>query len=380
MLLGIHLTLLIGPAVPVPAPPGIAEALQSVQVTHADEGRSGFQLVFEMGRGGPTDIVDYPPLLSPLLRPFSRVVLIAHFNLVPHVLMDGIVTTRQVAPGSEPGAATLTLTGEDVSVMMDLEQKRAEHPAQDETLIALKIIASYALYGLVPDVRPPPVVDVPVPIDRVPAQQDTDLEYLKAMASRHGYVFFIEPGPLPLMNTAYWGPPKRLGIPQPALSVNMGPQTNVETISFQYNALAPTMVMDSVQDADLNVKLPVVTFMGTRPPLVPMPALPFNLPNVKRSLLSDSSGLKITQAYARAQAITDKSLDAVVTATGSLDALRYGGLLKPRGLVGLRGAGFTHDGLYYVKNVSHAISRGGYKQNFTLTREGDGALMPVVRP
>jgi hypothetical protein len=139
-------------------------------------------------------------------------------------------------------------------------------------------------------------------------------------------------------------------------------------------------VMDSVQDADLNVKLPVVTFMGTRPPLVPMPALPFNLPNVKRSLLPDSSGMKIAQAYARAQAITDKSLDAVVTATGTLDALRYGGLLKPRGLVGLRGAGFTHDGLYYVKNVSHAISRGGYKQNFTLTREGDGALTPVVRP
>ncbi len=380
MLLGIHLTLLIGPAVPVPAPPDVAEALKSVQVTHADEGRSGFQLVFEMGRGGLLDIVDYPPLMNPLLRPFSRVVLMVHFNLVPHVLMDGIITNRQVSPGTQPGAATLTLTGEDVSVMMDLEQKRAEHPAQDETLIALKIIASYALYGLVPDVRPPPVMDVPVPIDRVPTQQDTDLEYLKSIATRHGYVFFIEPGPLPMMNTAYWGPPKRFGIPQPALSVNMGPQTNVETIGFQYNALAPTMVMDSVQDSDLNVKLPVITVVSMRPPLVPMPALPFNLPNVKRSLLPDGSGQKIAQAFARAQAITDRSLDAVVTATGTLDALRYGGVLKPRGLVGLRGAGFTHDGFYYVKNVTHAITRGGYKQNFTLTREGDGAMTPMVPP
>ena len=380
MILGIHLTLMIGPTVPIPAPQPIAEALRSVQVTHADEGRSGFQLVFEIGRSGPMDLLDYPALLNPLMRPFARVVLFVTFNLTMYVLMDGIVTNRQMTPGSEPGAGTLTLTGEDVSVMMDMEQKRAEHPAQDETLIALKLIAQYALYGMVPMVIPPPVIDVPIPIQRIPVQQDTDLEYLKAMAQRHGYAFFVEPGPLPLMNTAYWGPPKRIGIPQSALSVNMGPDTNVETINFQTNAMAPVMVMDTVQDADLNMSLPVITFIGTRPPLVPMPALPFNLPHVKTSLLPDSSGTSITQAYARAQAMTDRSLDAVVTATGTLDALRYGGVLKPRALVGLRGAGFTHDGIYYVKTVSHAISRGSYKQNFTLTREGDGAITPVVIP
>jgi len=60
--------------------------------------------------------------------------------------------------------------------------------------------------------------------------------------------------------------------------------------------------------------------------------------------------------------------------------LRYGDLLRPRGIVGLRGAGFTHDGLYYVKSVSHTISKGQYKQRFTLTREGTGALTPVVIP
>ena len=47
-------------------------------------------------------------------------------------------------------------------------------------------------------------------------------------------------------------------------------------------------------------------------------------------------------------------------------------------LVGLRGAGFTYDGLYYVKSVSHAISKGQYKQRFSLTREGTGAITPVV--
>ena len=61
------------------------------------------------------------------------------------------------------------------------------------------------------------------------------------------------------------------------------------------------------------------------------------------------------------------------TAQGELDGLQYGDVLKPRGIVGVRGAGFTHDGLYYVKSVSHSISKGQYKQRFSLTREGTGA-------
>ena len=53
-------------------------------------------------------------------------------------------------------------------------------------------------------------------------------EILREMAARYGYVFYITPGPAPMTNTAYWGPPIRAGIPQRALSVNMGPETNVE--------------------------------------------------------------------------------------------------------------------------------------------------------
>ena len=60
--------------------------------------------------------------------------------------------------------------------------------------------------------------------------------------------------------------------------------------------------------------------------------------------------------------------------------MRYGDVLRPRGVVGLRGAGFTFDGLYYVKSVSHSISRGQFKQRFSLSREGTGAITPVVAP
>ncbi len=377
--LGVHLTLLIGPTLAMPAPALLAEALQSIEVTHSDEGRSGFQLVFQAGRDALTGLIDYPLLSLPLLRPFNRVVLIVTFQGIPSVLMDGIITHQQLNPGSRPGTGQLTVTGEDVSVMMDLAEKSAEHPAQDETIIALKIIASYAQYGLIPLVIPPVVIDPPIPIERTPVQQGTDLAYLQQMAVRHGYVFFVTPGPAPLTNIAYWGPPKRLDVPQPALLTNLGPATNVDSINFQYNALEPTMVSGHVQDRVTGATLPVQTFASTRLPLSSQPAWLVQQPNVRSRAFRDS-GVNAIQAFGRAQAVTDASVDRVLTATGELNALRYGSTLKARGIVGVRGAGYSYSGLYYVKRVTHKLSRGQYTQQFTLVRDGMGALTPVVVP
>jgi len=378
MLLGVNLTLLIGPTVAVPAPLMLTQALQKVEVTHSDEGQSGFQITFQVGRSGPIDLLDYPLLSNPLLRPFNRVILIVTFNAIPRVLMDGIITRQQLSPGNTPGASTLTVTGEDVSVMMDLEEKSVEHPAQDETLIALKLIASYAQYGLIPMVFPPMVIDPPIPIERVPVQQGTDLQYLKQIAERHAYVFYITPGPVPFTNTAYWGPPVRVGLPQRALSVNLGGETNVERVSFHNNGLGPTTVSGKVQDRMTNQSMPVRTFASLRPPLAALPAWLVNQPNV-RSTQFRQSGVNAMQAMARAQASTDRSIDAV-TADGELDTLRYNDLLQARGLVGLRGVGYSHDGLWYVKRVTHVIEKEKYRQRFGLVREGLGSTTPAVIP
>ena len=57
-----------------------------------------------------------------------------------------------------------------------------------------------------------------------------------------------------------------------------------------------------------------------------------------------------------------------------------GHILQAPGIVGVRGIGNTYDGKYYVKNVTHKISRGRYTQQFTLTRSGVGSLSNTVRP
>jgi hypothetical protein len=198
------------------------------------------------------------------------------------------------------------------------------------------------------------------------------------MAKRYGYVFYVTPGPVPLTNTAYWGPPIREKLPQRALSVDMGAVTNVDSINFQNNSLAPTLVSGRIQDRNTSQSAPVHSFTSTRVPLSTEPALAANATHVRRRQFRQC-GLNTMQAAARAQGITDASVDDVVTATGTLDVLRYGDLLEPRRPVGLRGVGLQYDGLYYVKNVTHQIRKGEYRQRFTLTREGTGSTTPVVR-
>ncbi len=371
------LTLMIGPTLPAPASPTLLDALDHVQVTTSDRGRSGFQLVFSAGRSGSADRIDYPLLSQPELRLFSRVVLLVAFGGPPKVLMDGVITHRELMPGDLPGNGTLTVTGEDVSVMMDLEEKNVEHPAQAENVIATLLIASYPTYGLIPQVTSPPLVDTPTPIERIPVQRGTDLAYLNAMAARFGFVCYVIPGPVPTSNTVYWGPPVRSGPPQPALTVDMGAQTNVERISFRANGLAPTKVRGVVQDPVSNQAVTVASAASLRVPLSAQPDWQ-TLPSTRTTLVS-GSGLTSSQALARAQGAADASTDSV-TATGTLDALSYGDLLTARGLVGLRGAGWTHDGLWYVQQVTHQIKRGEYTQAFTLTRDGSGSTLAAVQP
>lgn len=376
--LGFLLTMLIGPTVPVPASINILESLDSIEVTHNDQSRSGFQITLKAGRTGAMDMLEFNLLKNPVLKPFSRMILLVTINAIPRVLMDGIITHQQLSPNNEPGTSTMVITGEDVSLMMDMEERSAEHPAQDETIIANRIILTYAQYGLVPMVIPPVSLDPPIPTERTPVQQGTDLQYLQELSARHGYVFYVSPGPVPGQNTAYWGPPMRTGLPQKALSINMGPDTNVEQITFSNDSLRPTFQTGSVQDRLTNQTMPVQTFASTRTPLVSQPAWLVNQPNVRRQQFR-RSGLNTIQAYAQAQGQTDASMDEVVTAQGNLDALKYGDTLQPRGLVGVRGAGYSYDGTYYVKSVTHNIKKNEYKQRFTLTREGTGALSPVVR-
>ncbi|HEY0016888.1 MAG TPA: hypothetical protein VGC13_11240 [Longimicrobium sp.] len=372
-----ELSLMLGTVLAVPAPAAVTQCLQAVEVTVSDDAMTGFQLTFNTEPGASTAMEAVRALL---LKPFSRVVVTAVVNGFPHVLVDGLITKLDNQPAQGGRGASLIASGLDVSVAMTLHESSSEYPVESAAMIVERLILGYAVYGMVPAVIPAPLLVPPIPVDRTPIEDGTDLGAIQELARQVGYVFYVTAGPVPLANVAYWGPPVRIGIPQSALSVDLGPATNVESLTFEYDAMKPMMVYGDVLDLTTNLKVPVEAGISLRlPPLASIPALIANLPYTRRTLLSHP-GLNVAQAEVLAQAMVDRSTDEVVTAQGELDTFRYGGVLRARGLVGVRGAGTLYDGMYYVKSLRHSIARGSWKQGFTLVREGLGPTVPLVLP
>jgi hypothetical protein len=304
-------------------------------------------------------------------------VVVATFRGIPTVIIDGVITRQEMQPGNQPGQSTLTITGEDLSVLMDILQLRFPFPAMtDDARVAL-ILAKYAMFGVVPVVMPPLVMSTDSPTSRFDTQDGTDRDYLKSLAAQNGYVFFIEPGPLPLQSIGYWGPDVRIPVPQPALNVNLDAATNVDSLSFSLDGLAKKQVILFTFDPatrKIPLPIPVPDINPLHPPLGLRPTPPSRV-----IFAEETTHLNPTELAKRAFGYMMQSADAI-SASGSLDVARYGFILRARMLVGVRGAGLAYDGLFYVDSVTHNIKRGEYKQSFQLSRDGLISNTPMVIP
>lgn len=370
---GIKLSLLIGP-VPIPAPQEVVEALSSVEVkAGSGETQGGFELTFDLPARSPLRTLfllagggGVPPLM--------RVVLVVRIGGNAESLIDGVVTNVETLPG-EGGVSKLVVKGKDLSALMSfIDFDGLPYPAMPPALRVLLILAKYAAFGVIPLVIPSIVEDLPIPVERIPQQRGSDYAYVMSLALQCGYVFYLEPGPVPATSKAYWGPEIRIGEPQPALSVNMDALTNVDELTFDFDKEKKTMPVVFFQEllSKAPIGIPIPDVSPLNPLLGLVPPLPPKIVN-----LHDTAHMSPLSALMAGLAYASQNSDSVF-GTGRLDVGRYGRLLKSRQLVGVRGAGLPFDGLYYVKSVTHEIKRGEYKQSFSLARNGLVSTVPTV--
>jgi hypothetical protein len=307
--------------------------------------------------------------------PIMRVRIVVTLNGTPEVLMDGVMSNYEVRPGADAGHSTLTVIGEDLSLLMDyIDFSGWQFPAMPPEARVAFIVAKYAMFGIVPMVIPSVLLDIPIPVAHIPQQQGTDLCYVKQLARDVGYVFYLDTSLTPGATVAYWGPQIKVGEPQPALNINMDAHTNVESLDFNFDAESAVLPLLLLQNRETKLlyPIPVLDITPLSPPLGAVPPIPKKIePIIGTAKLSPVRAALIGMAQAAQKA------DAV-SATGSLNVLRYGRVLKARRLVGVRGAGTAFNGLYYVQSVTHNIKRGEYTQQFTLSRNGLISTLPKV--
>ena len=367
MLRGVHLSLMMstaGPVLPEVVPPSVAEALISAQVTQATEGKSGFSLSFALGKGSDVR----RKFETGYFDPPKRMVGVATVNGMPNVLFDGVIVKHEVSVSNDPGQTRLNVTGEDMTRLMDIIDFSwmFKYPATPAEARVAMILGKYIPLGMAPLIVPSVNVDVPMPTEYIPSHMGTDLQYVTYLAKSVGYVFYIEPGPLPGMSIAYWGPEIKTGPPQQALIVNSDAASNVDQLSFTFDGFSKTVFLFLLHDERLPVNLPipipVPDFNPLSPPLGPRMPIP-----LRAEPLTGMAKYSLPQAAMVGLAKAARAAE-VISGSGSLNVMRYGRVLKPRRLVEVRGAGLPHDGLHYVRSVTHQIKPGEYKQSFTLTR------------
>jgi hypothetical protein len=369
----VRLQLFTGPVVPLPAPRVVLDALREVTIeSGSGDTQSGFELVFDVPKKSPLTTLFL--LTGGASIPILRVVVAVTVGGTTEVLMDGVMTHHELQ--TDGPAATLRVKGKDLTAAMDvIPLDGLPYPAMPPAVRVLVALAKYAALGCVPVVIPSIVEDVPIPVERIPRHQGTDYDYVKALADEAGYVFYIDPGPVPGVSRAYWGPEIRVGVPQHALNAGLdGTHDNAVSLQFSFDKERKELPVVFVQEpySKVPIPIPIPDLTPLNPPLGLVPPLP---PRLRP--LTDTAKLKPVAAVMKGIAYAGRHSDSVF-ATGQLDVARYGRVLRSRQLVGVRGAGDAFNGLYYVTKVSHRLARGTFTQSFSLARNALLSTVPVV--
>ncbi|MFF9472129.1 hypothetical protein ACF1E9_05795 [Streptomyces roseolus] len=368
----LHLMLLLGDVVPAPAPAALVDALHGARLTCAGGRTGGFQLTFAVSAGSEPARAVMP---DGALHPKKRVVVAVILAGRCHVLMDGVITHQEWHAAREPGRSFLVVTGEDLSALMDLNHVRRAYPGLPPHLRAAQVCASYAQYGITPRTVAPVLTDQPNPLIDVPVQSSTDLAYLRSTAADVGHVFHLEPGPAPGVSTAYWGPQNRAGALQPALTTGCGAADNVEELTFSLDALADSELRTHRLEPSATTASEVT---APEPGLLRRSLAGSPARVLRTGTLDGQTGRSLTRTLLAG--LGGRLATDAVTGRGTLDVLRYGHVLTPHGLVGVRGAGRAYDGRYLVAGVTHDLTRDTFRQHFTLVRDGLGADTRTVTP
>ena len=214
---------------------------------------------------------------------------------------------------------------------------------------------------------------MPIELQTIPRQYETDLALVRRLARRNGFVFYIEPVTFGV-NKFYWGPEIRVGILQPALTMNMGASTNVTSMSFTNDALAPVAATGSIVEPTTKVEIPIPALPAMRiPPLALIPATPH-----RRTILRETANENPVRAALSSRVGSDElarsSIGPRPARERPLRPRPEGATARRRPRRGLRATTVSTTS----SGVTHEITKGTYTQSFRLSRDGTGSLSPVV--
>jgi phage protein D len=349
----------------VPASPDLLAAIQQIEVEdHAD---MADMLRLNVAIGIKDGCADWTVLDDDLFQRLANITVLVTVGSAPaEPLIDAYVIETSANFANQPGQSVLNVVAMDPTVLMNLEERVRDWPDMADSDIATAVFSDRA-YTFVPIVEATKWIRQEV--DQKVIQRGTDIQFLQQLARRNGYEVYVETDPLSRETQGHFHPPQLDQKPQGVLSVNMGQATNVNSFNARYDMLRPTTAQVTGLDVETQSDQPAQAERSALPDLGNNP--PLNGDRPRRVLLNQTGMAQTGELQTLAQAVVDRSAQAI-TADGELNTVAYGGILRAKRPVEVRGAGRQFSGIYYVEKVLHTFSGDGYTQRFTLRRNALG--------
>jgi phage protein D len=281
-------------------------------------------------------------------------------------LISAYVVEARAVFSNQPGLSMLDVIAMDPTVLMNLEEKVKAWPDMSDSDVARAIFGDSA-YGFQAVVEATTVQRSED--QQTLLQRGTDIRFLKQLAQRNGYECFVEVNTGSGQIEGHFHPPRLNEPPQPTLTVNTAETTNVNHFRVRHDMLKPVEAQVTGLDVDSREAQPADATASEREILGSEAAHSTDRP--RRVLLARTAMADAGELQAYAQAIVDQSSMAIY-AEGELTTSVYGGLLRAKRSVSVRGVGRDFSGVYYVERVLHVIDINGYVQRFTLRRNALG--------
>ena len=278
-------------------------------------------------------------------------------------LIDAYVIETSTRFSDQPGQSYLDVVAMDPTVLMNLEEKVRPWPDMADADIASSIFGEYGFAEKVETTQPSRSSN-----DVTTVQRGTDIQFLRQLAERNGYEVFVELDSSG-QTEGHFHPPRLDEPPQGVLSVNMGEATNVSAFEGRDDMLRATTVAARGLEVEGRSESPVQSDSTSRSNLGTKPALAADRP--RRVLLSQTGLASPGELQTLAQAVVDRSSWSL-EAEGELITQTYGGVLRAKRPVSVRGAGRRLSGTWYVERVLHSFAGDRYTQKFTLRRNAVG--------
>lgn len=297
------------------------------------------------------------------MHSFSRLRLeikVGNRSYVP--LIDGPVVGYDSQKNSEPGQSQITLIVQDDSVFLNREECLEIFEGKTDSQIA--DILYHREKQIIKDFQIDDAPASPNDLPMIVVRWGTAMSLLRKLAERQGMYAYVLPGSDPGKSVGCFRkfPSQDSGIPELVL---LGPDRNIEDFNLTLDAQGPALVQSfALNITDHAILSSTSSFRN------------LDLLGDEGILNSDDQATKLNARPGMGNVVdpdqrvkneTDRSSYAF-TATGSVIADCYPGVLTPYRLVQVKTVDERSIGFYRIYQVTHTLTRSSYMQSFTLKR------------